>query len=378
MTQIAIVADIHAGVQGRTQDILWALRTAREYCHATKIDTVLILGDLWHDRHALEIDVLVGICEFFAETREKYEQHWITFPGNHDMFLRHSWQVNSLQALRKHLTVIEDVKLLTINDQRFWVLPFITYEKPYMTILSKIHEKHEEGDILLTHIGVKNASLNTCFLLQNWSMVTFEESLFTRVYAGHFHSKQQVGTNLWYPGSLIPFKFDEGGISHGFYVYDLGEKTHKFINIWKAGARFFPDVVPPPQFYTVHDTELDQFVTSDTVSNDASLVKHNLIRVALSRDYGHDEQKQIRTKLLEMGAKDVRWLNAKPKSDIELPDNVVVERQQTHLDFFRIWKEVDIKNIKKLQLDLSLLNRLNIEVVHDGDEQYVMEDSEVI
>ena len=138
MSKVAITADIHFGVPDRLMDILWSCRVMREYCQAAEIDTVLILGDLFHDRTAIGIEVLAHVSKFFEETKEKYGQEWIVFPGNHDMFLRHSWEINSLTAMRRNLTVIEEVKLLELDDRRFWVLPFITYEKSFMQVLREI------------------------------------------------------------------------------------------------------------------------------------------------------------------------------------------------------------------------------------------------
>ncbi len=215
MSKIAITADIHFGVQGRTTDILWACKVLREYCKIFNISTVIILGDLYHNRSSIDIDIMCVTANFFEECAEKYDQKWIVFPGNHDMYLRHSWEVTSLVPLRKHLTVIEDVKLLTLDDKRFWILPFIQHERSYMKVLKAIEQQYEKGDILLTHIGVRGAILNTCFLLKDWSHVEFEHSKFERVYTGHFHSSQNVNEKVWYPGSLIPFKFDEGDVPHG-------------------------------------------------------------------------------------------------------------------------------------------------------------------
>ena len=222
MSKIAITADIHFGVPGRLADTIWGCKVLREYCRAAEIDTVVVLGDLFHDRRALDIETLSHVALFFEETSESpYDQRWIVFPGNHDMFLRHSWQINSLQILRRHLTVIEDLKILQLDDVRFWVLPFITHEKSYKRVLSRIYKQARPEDYLLTHIGVCNAVMNTCFLLQNWSVITFQDAPFKGVYAGHFHNKQQIGDNVWYPGSLIPFKFDEGDVAHGFYCLEL-------------------------------------------------------------------------------------------------------------------------------------------------------------
>lgn len=369
MTKVGITADIHFGVPGRTDDILWACKTIREYCNAFDVDVVLVLGDLYHNRQAIEIDVNSKVAAFFEETKEEYNQEWVVFPGNHDMFLRYSWEINSLTILRKHLTVIENVKLLDIDGHRFWVLPFITHEKAYMKVLKMIvkHKEFRPGqDNLLTHVGIRGATLNTCFMLKDWSIVNFDEFPFKRVYTGHFHSKQQIGENIWYPGSPIPFKFDEGDVAHGFYVYDLDTDSHKFINIWKAGAKFFPDEVAPPQFMTLLDELLDEKKPED--------VENAMVRVALQRDYTSDEKLSIKKRLLDMGARDVRWMEIKRKADTsEVVDEVSENASNLHHNLFAAWVARD--NIK--DLDASILARCNDEVVHDGDELYAIEATEM-
>ena len=251
------VADVHLGYAGRSRDILWALGVVRRYCQEHGIDTIVVLGDLFHDRQHLSIEILCGAYDFFRAAKVEYGQQWIAFPGNHDMFLKHSWDINSIRPLGEILTIIDDVKLLTIDDKRYWILPFVYSESAYMRILERIEKQASKEDVLLTHVGVNNAIQNVCFLLQRWSMVTFIQSKFDRVYAGHFHLQQQVSTNLWYPGSIIPFKFDEGDHEHGFYVYDQDANEHEFVDVFAEGRRLEPAVFTPPQFHTFSAELLD-------------------------------------------------------------------------------------------------------------------------
>jgi len=366
MSKVGITADIHFGVPERLQDILWACRVQREYFASAGIDTNLILGDLFHDRTSISIDVLSAVAKFFEETKEKYKQNWIVFPGNHDMFLRHSWEVNSLTALRQHLTVIEDVKLLRLDDRRFWVLPFVTYEKSFMKVVRRIEKQVEEGDCLLTHVGVRGALYNTCFLLKDWSVVTFEDTPFHRIYTGHFHSKQQIGENCWYPGSPIPFKFDEGDVPHGFYVYDLEEDSHKFINIWKAGSKFFPDEIAPPQFHTFMDDKLPEKTESD--------VYNNMIRIGLQREYTQDEKNSIRKELIEKGARIVRWWDVNKKKEEKAQITKGVDPSM-YSSLFSAFTAADARGTK--ELDEKVLHRVHSEVVNEGDQEYALEENEL-
>jgi DNA repair exonuclease SbcCD nuclease subunit len=352
---VIFTADIHLGVHGRLDDICWALKVIREYAKANEIENIFVLGDLFHDRKSIDIDVLHRATNIFEDPN--YDIRWITFPGNHDMYLRHSWDINSLHVLNRHLTVIEDVKVVEIDEQRYWILPFIQYEKAYLKVLRKIEEHYRDGDVLLTHIGVHGAVLNTCFLLKEWESINFTYSRFKHVFTGHFHSKQQVGDNVWYPGSPIPFKFDEGDVPHGFYVFDPKNKNLKFVNIWKAGLHFFgPDQIMPPQFTTIIDDNLESKKSED--------VFNSHVRVALSRDHSTDERKSINERLVGLGARSVRFYNLFKK--LEQVDNPL-KSFMPQRDLFEAWCTAD-KN--SAGFDNELLMRLNIEITKEGDELY--------
>ena len=355
MTKVSLIADIHLGLGKRHQDIIWALNTVRQYNQDNGINYTFILGDLFHSRDALSIDVLCAAHEFFKETKEM-GQTWIAFPGNHDMFLKHSWKVNSIKPLSEVLTFIDTVKIIDIDGKRFWILPFVYSESAYNKILSKIEEQYQDGDILLTHIGVCTAKLNVCFLLQTWNIIDFRKSKFKRVYTGHFHLNQQVGDNLWYPGSLIPFKFDEGDSPHGFYVYDIEADEHEFIDVWDIGD----EKCAAPKYINLHDTLLDEKKASD--------VKGCNIRVAATQDYTPHERQEIRDKLTQLGARQVVFTDM-----LRDDDDIKIEIDESEeivpiSDMFQKWYDLDSKGTKGLQRNLAL--RLNREIVSEGDEIY--------
>lgn len=353
--KLCITADVHVGVPGRLDDIMWSLRKIRQYNHDHGIKDWLVLGDLLHNRESLNIKDLQELVAFLQETDEMYGQIIHTFPGNHDMYQKNTWDINSLKPLVRYIKYYGDICTIELGGQRFWILPFIHYETDYMKELAKIEQQHEDGDILLTHVGVKSATLNTCFLLKSWSVVDFTNSKFDIVYTGHFHAHQKVGDNVWYPGSPIPFKFDEGDIDHGFFVFDTETRTHEFISIWHGGK----EEDAPPQFMTLSDNDIDDIPEDD--------IRGNIIRISLSKEYTHNQKLQIREKLQELGAKDVRWMNTADKEsveNIEKAQNTVASASE----LFDKYIEADKDGIKGL--NKALLTRLNNEIVADGDRQY--------
>lgn len=354
--RIAFTADIHIGVPSRLEDIIWALTRVRDYCILHGITEWYNLGDLFHDRDKLDVRDLCTITLFLKETRDRYHINLMAFPGNHDMFLRNSWEINSLIPLGDLIKCYNSVSVFKKGGVRFWVVPFMHYESQYMSVIKKIETSYRPGDVLLTHIGVKSSILNTCFMLKSWSVVEFATSKFDRVYTGHFHTQQQVEHNLWYPGSIIPFKFDEGDVDHGFYVFDTETRTHEFISIW-SGEK---DDKTPPQFMTFDDS-LISAVNSDDVQG-------NIIRIALTKEYTSNQLLEIRTHINALGAREVRWM--KPASKEETESALLVRSKATSASelFVKCLEDDDTDGVK--ELDKAVLLGMNAEAVAEGDRRY--------
>ena len=362
MATIAITADIHLGLTGRLQDTMYALKTIRAYCQLAKIDIVLILGDLFHDRKYLEIDVLNQAAEFFAESRTNFLQEWIVFPGNHDMYLRYSWKCNSLDPLNEKLVVINGIKELIIDGRHFHILPYVTQESSYNKILTEMAKKADDETILLTHIGVQGATYNTCFTQASHATINFHNTPYRAIFTGHYHNKQSIADRIFYPGSPIPFKHDEGGIPHGFLVLDTNTLEQKFVNIQKAGYKFFPQEPPPPNFYTIVHDDVNQ-TTPD-------VIKNNHIRVVLSQSISESEREGLRLLIQKHEPKSIKFITPVEK----------IEQKSTEIktygiaDYFDRWIKQD-KNFK--DLDEKLVLKLNQEIIQVGDEQYMAELEEI-
>lgn len=350
-----ICADLHFGYPGRIDDCLWSAKVIREYAFCNDIDVVLVLGDLFHDRSNLGIDTNMMVYDFLYKTKYTYKQNWVVFPGNHDLFLKNSWEITSLKHLESVIDVIDCVKLLDIAGRRFWVVPFIHYESNYMNVISSIEKQYKDNDVLLTHIGVKGAIFNTCFALKNWNIVSFVDSPFDQVYTGHFHCRQSIDNKVWYPGSPIPFKFDEGMIEHGFFVYDFNTRTHTNVDIIKVGTELYPNSKIPYDFLTLIDEDAEEYDVSNSK-----------IRVILTRDYSSDELMKMRNTLHKNGALSVSWLS---KEDEEDKQSSV---QLSLSDPTKLFQDfVGSDNIPNLNKDMLLsLNKAIIEHSEEVDDEY--------
>lgn len=352
--KITLAADLHVGTPNRLDDILWAVRKMVAYNVKHGIKHLIILGDLLHDREAVNIKDFCELVEVLDEATTKYDQEVIVFPGNHDMYLKNSWEITSIKPLARHVRYIDSVSDITIDGKKIWIIPFIYYEDEYVKTYNEVASKASPEDYLFTHIGIKNAQFDACFLLKSWSSVDFNNNPFKKIFTGHFHNYQKIWNNIFYVGSPIPFKFDEGDVDHGFVVLDLDTGEHELVSIW-AGEKGSA----PPQYLTLDD-ELILSKTSTEVSG-------NMVRVALFKEYTNNQMAEMRAHLEKLGAKTVRFINWASKED----KNTIEITQQSASsagDLFERFVDADDKGSDGLTK--SWLLKLNKEIIIEGDRRY--------
>lgn len=345
--RIILTADWHFGYQGRLNDLRWAFKTLLVYCIKNHIYHIIILGDLTHDREYITHDVSNAIADLL-DIAAKAGIMIICLVGNHDMFYRYRWRINSIRPFSKHLILVDDVQWFELFGRKFWCVPFIEHERTFMKVVHEINKQANLEDVLLTHIGIASAKMNMCFLVQNWNAVSFEDTIFSRVYAGHFHCTQKVGSKSWYVGSPIPFRFDEGLTEHGFFVYDVEQNEHEFIDLFEIGKG-----EKPPEFLTV---------TSDNIDDIINNCQHDKVKVLVKEE---DDVDEIRKRLKKAGAISVTTVKPKEgRPEINRPIGFSHSN-----DIFKSWLEFDKpKHLNHdLLLGLEKEIRLSTEVVEDDD-----------
>ena len=362
--KILITGDIHCGYPKRLKDTIWAIDIMNSYALKHGIQNVIVCGDLFHDRASLGVDVLNAVYDQLKKNKESGVKWW-AFPGNHDQFLKNSWACNSIHSLEGVINIKEDISQISLGSLNFWIIPFVHYEKEYMKILKEVEEKAGEDDVLLTHTGVLGATLNECFLLKNWQIVTFEKSKFRQVFAGHFHCHQNVNV-VTYPGSPISFRFDEGLVDHGFLVFDTdyyttGSNFKEFVKIYDICKEF--SSYQPPDFLTITDTDLAK-------SLDAATGNH--VRIFLTKAYTLNELATIRTALqVKRKALSVCWTKAKDSEDESVIQNQLAS-VETPEATFDSWLELDKPEGYDIPLLKLLFNRIKVK----AEERLVLEEEE--
>jgi DNA repair exonuclease SbcCD nuclease subunit len=345
-----MTADIHNGLPNKLRDTIWSMEVISKYASEHDIENILVLGDLFHNRTSVEINVLQKVYEFMKSARPS----WICFPGNHDIFLKNSWEISPLYVLRDAIHVIDKVCDFNLAGIRFWVLPFIYQELTYMETLQEIDKQASKDDILLTHIGVCGAVMNECFLLKNWSIVKFDDTKFDKIFAGHYHCYQTIG-KLTYPGSPISFRFDEGVVDHGFIVFDTETRAHEFVLIADAAKG---NSYIAPDYLTIIDKDL---------KNRINMIKGNNIKIMLSKDMNPNQISKIKSTLHKLGA--ISVTTGLITKQIQEPTLVYKEKN------FGSPKQLftEFVNAENPKLDKELLHKLHDSISQEAEERALIE-----
>jgi hypothetical protein len=183
-------------------------------------------------------------------------------------------------------------------------------------------------------------------------VVNFDNTSYKRVYAGHFHCQQQVGEKVWYPGSPIPFRFDEGAVDHGFFVYDTETDTHEFIKTFEICEEFSD--YRPPDYLTIPDVDVTKYLDE---------VEGNNVKIILTKDYTANERTRIKKALGAKGVQKVAFMLPKKKIE-EVDTDVNINHLGTPEELFQSWLDHD-----KPKLDRALLLKAHAPIVKKAEER---------
>ena len=243
MSKALIFSDLHLHAHkdriDRLQDCIkvldWVFETAEDY----KCDKIFFLGDLFHERD--KIDVLN-----YLRTFECFMKHLLDdakdidvylLVGNHDMYHKARWDVNSVRPLSAipSLHVIQSPLTTVFENTKINWLPHT--ENP----ISHLETFKEEGvgDLLLGHLAVHGALTNLFYgtksdviVEYDNDMVVVDPSVFDawdRTILGHYHGAQRLNEKVEYIGSPLQLSFGEAFQKKHVMIWDLTTKQTTYV-----------------------------------------------------------------------------------------------------------------------------------------------------
>jgi len=236
--KVLIFSDIHIHAHKRSinriddclEVLKWVLNVAKE----KNIKDVLFLGDLFHDRQKIDVLVYQKTFEIFLEAQLSDNPLSIyLLIGNHDMYHRDRWDINSVSPLNAipGVKVIDSPETIEISGKSFDFLPHT--EDP----IEMLHSYKGKRDYLCAHLAVDGAMLNSSgtesdvIVEHDGEMIKVDEKQFGTwdyVFLGHYHAEQKIGKNIEYIGSPLQLNFGESFQTKHICILDpqTGEKEY--------------------------------------------------------------------------------------------------------------------------------------------------------
>jgi DNA repair exonuclease SbcCD nuclease subunit len=253
MTKKLFVTDTHLGLS-KSSD-LWhnitlnLFNDIRDYCIRNDINTIIHLGDFFHDRKSLNTKTQ-EIAHLIAKMFEGRKLYIII--GNHDTFYKNQLYPTTLEFLKSYswITIVDEV----IHVDELTLCPW-----------GKIPQY--QGSYCCGHFELSGFHMNNSYVCEHGTDPnTLKE--FEHVYSGHFHTPSTKG-NITYLGSAFPQSFHDVGSPRGYYEFEDGNL--KFIEF----------------------TGSPKFIKCNTINYKDFDLKNNIVKVTFIEDYGNVENQKI-------------------------------------------------------------------------------------
>ncbi len=238
--KVLITSDLHIHPHKKSSERLQDCLNALDWLFATaienKINKILFLGDLFHDRQRIDVPTYQKTFEIFEKYLSKGLFDIFLLLGNHDLWHFDKWDISSVFPLRsiKGVHVID--KPCTVNIDGFDV-SFLPYTHDPASDL-KLVNNDSEFKLLCGHVAIDGALWNSSgttadvSIEQDGEMVKVDTSVFSgwdQVFLGHYHAQQKLKRNIEYVGSPLQLNFGEASQQKHIIIYDLEKHTKEYI-----------------------------------------------------------------------------------------------------------------------------------------------------
>ncbi len=231
--KICILGDTHFGVRNDAKHFhefyeKFYSTVFFPYLEEHDIKVVIQLGDLFDRRKYINFLSLAESRRYFFDELKERDIHLHALVGNHDIFWRHSLQVNSPELLLKdydNITLWSKHGTLELEDMNIDMIPWICQEneKEIREFVSSSVSSHCFGHFEL--LGY-----------QLWPGMPSHEGYsddflgnYDQVYSGHYHMKSSQG-NVMYLGTPYELFWNDYKDQKGFGIFDTKTKELEFVN----------------------------------------------------------------------------------------------------------------------------------------------------
>lgn len=279
-----IFTDLHIGI--RTDSETW-FKTAIEYSEWIKqtalkhnINTLLFLGDFFHDREELRLTAL-NAADKFLENLKDFRV--ILVVGNHDCYYDNNTDVNSLSVFHKweNIIVVDKLEVVEYRDKKMAFMPWG----------AKIEDVPEGLDYIFGHLEIESFRFNKVKICEHGIKSSDLLKKAKKVYSGHFHirsTKTYANGSIAYVGNTFQQDWGDYGEEKGVELFDFNTGESQFIK---------NDV--SPQYVKVH---LSKLLAKDQqeVETVKTKLKNNFVKLIIDQEFQPEKLSALSDKLTKL------------------------------------------------------------------------------
>ena len=228
--KFAYTADWH--LSGYTQDKiinglperLYEKKVVQEnignYCRLNEIKTIVIGGDLLHNKSIIYSLAQSILLDFF---REYKDLNFIVLDGNHDLSGKGSDVVSALKSLDNEPNVRRVSKPTRITDDSGLDILIVPYSDNMIDAIKKSSAKY-----LISHFGLNEGTLNSGVSIISDIGLKDLVGKYQYVLLGHYHKPQEItkdNISVYYSGSITQNDWGEKGEEKRFLIVDTDTDT---------------------------------------------------------------------------------------------------------------------------------------------------------
>jgi DNA repair exonuclease SbcCD nuclease subunit len=176
-------------------------------CKEEKPDFIVVLGDVLHTHERLHTMPLNKAYELISRLRVISKTFILV--GNHDMtsnqnFLNTNHWMNAMKEWN-NVTVVDKVEYYKIQDFLFTFVPYVPPGRFIEALESDKKFDWKQSDCIFAHQEFYGCKMGA---IVSSDGDKWDESN-PYIISGHIHSNQNIGVNIYYPGSSMQHAFGE-------------------------------------------------------------------------------------------------------------------------------------------------------------------------
>jgi DNA repair exonuclease SbcCD nuclease subunit len=229
----------HKNRSDRLQDCLKVLDWVFDQAVEHDCSDIMFLGDLFHERNKIDVLDYISAFERIMDrmTGDCNSMDFWMLVGNHDMYHRERWDVNSIRPLSAipNVHIIQSPLSTVIHGVKIDWMPHT--ENPIKDL--EVFKEAGVGDLLCGHMSVHGAQTNTFYGTRSDVIVEYDNEMlpvdvsifddWNMTLLGHYHGAQHLNEKVEYIGSPLQLSFGEAFQQKHIVVMDLATMEKQYI-----------------------------------------------------------------------------------------------------------------------------------------------------